>query len=101
MLRLVGAGLAITWRAGRRELITMTNYVTIAADPGRHPRTSPHYDPRSERRKRKRQAPRRCLRDEEAAGSNPATPTQVTGQIRSLELACGGPKHDYDGPKHD
>ena len=24
MLRLVGAGLAITWRAGRRELITMT-----------------------------------------------------------------------------
>src|SRR5262252_3081962 len=24
MLRLIGAGLAITWRAGRRELITMT-----------------------------------------------------------------------------
>jgi hypothetical protein len=43
----------------------------------------------------------RSVRDEEAAGSNPATPTQVTGQIRSLELACDGPKHDYDGPKHD
>jgi hypothetical protein len=51
----------------------VTNYVTIAADSGRRPRTSPHYHPRSERRKRKRQAPRRCLRDEEAAGSNPTT----------------------------
>jgi hypothetical protein len=28
-----------------------------------------------------------CLRDEEAAGSNPATPTQVTGHIRLSGMA--------------
>jgi hypothetical protein len=27
------------------------------------------------------------LRDEEAAGSNPATPTQVTGHLRSSQVA--------------
>jgi hypothetical protein len=29
----------------------------------------------------------RWLRDEEAAGSNPATPTQVTGHLRSSRVA--------------
>jgi hypothetical protein len=28
----------------------------------------------------------RCLRDEEAAGSNPATPTQVRGRLRSWQV---------------
>ena len=29
----------------------------------------------------------RWLRDEEAAGSNPATPTQLTGHLRSMRVA--------------
>jgi hypothetical protein len=31
--------------------------------------------------------PRRLLRDEEAAGSNPATPTQVTGHLLFSQVA--------------
>jgi hypothetical protein len=31
----------------------------------------------------------RLVRDEEAAGSNPATPTQLTGHLRSRMVAFG------------
>ena len=64
----------------------MTNYVTTVVDPGGHPQTAPHYHPRSERRKCAHQVTGRCLRDEEAAGSNPATPTRKL-QIRATLVA--------------
>jgi hypothetical protein len=72
-----GSGSAGECDAARRRgwAWRVTNYVTIVPDPAGHPRTAPHQHPRWGRGKRERQAPRRCLRDEEAAGSNPATPT--------------------------
>jgi hypothetical protein len=36
----------------------------------------------------------RFVRDEEAAGSNPATPTKVRGHIRHKDMARDGPERD-------